>query len=57
MAEFLYVDNSNVFIEGQRVSAVDKGQAKNMKHAIDEKILDRNYRLDFGKLHKVRRWR
>ena len=27
MAEYLYVDNSNVYIEGQRVSTVAKGMA------------------------------
>ena len=30
MAEFVYVDNSNVFIEGKRVKAVDTGAAMNI---------------------------
>jgi uncharacterized LabA/DUF88 family protein len=51
MAEFVYVDNSNVFIEGQRVSAVNKGMAMNIYDAMNDKILDYSYRLDFGKLH------
>jgi uncharacterized LabA/DUF88 family protein len=51
MAEFVYVDNSNVFIEGKRVSAVEKGLAMNIFDAMNNKILDNAYRLDFGKLH------
>jgi uncharacterized LabA/DUF88 family protein len=51
MAEFVYVDNSNVFIEGQRASAIAKGMAMNISDAIENKILDYEYRLDFGKLH------
>lgn len=52
MAEFVYVDNSNVFIEGQRVSAVSKGMAMNIYDAINNGVLDFSYRLDFGKLHE-----
>ncbi len=51
MAEFVYVDNSNVFIEGQRDSAVSKGMAMNIYDAITNRVLDFSYRLDFGKLH------
>jgi len=51
MSEFVYVDNSNVFIEGKRVSAVDKGMAMDIWEAFDNKILDQPYSVDFGKLH------
>ena len=51
MAEFVYVDNSNVFIEGKRVSAVRKGYAMDIWEAIENKILDNSYRMDFGRLH------
>jgi uncharacterized LabA/DUF88 family protein len=51
MAEFVYVDNSNVFIEAQRVSAVSKSMAMNMYDAMKNKVLYPSYRLDFGKLH------
>ena len=51
MAEFVYVDNSNVFIEGRRVSAVRRGLAVDIDHAIKERIFDKNYSLDFGRLH------
>jgi len=37
MAELVYVDNSNVFIEGQRVSAVKNGMALDIRDAIDKK--------------------
>ncbi|MGE4194863.1 MAG: NYN domain-containing protein [Pseudodesulfovibrio sp.] len=46
MAEYVYVDNSNVYIEGKRVSAVEKGLSKSLS-----KTLDNNYAIDFGKLH------
>jgi hypothetical protein len=51
MAYFVYVDNSNVFIEGKRVSAVSLGLASDIWEAMEYKILDNSYRLDFGKLH------
>jgi len=40
-----------VFIEGQRVSAVKQGIAMNIYDAMNNKILDNSYRLDFGQLH------
>ncbi len=52
MAGFVYVDNSNVFIEGQRGAAVENGLALNIRDAISGQIFDRTYRLDFGKLYK-----
>ena len=51
MSEFVYVDNSNVFIEGKRVAAVQNGLASDIWDAIQNNILDNSYRLDFGKLH------
>jgi NYN domain-containing protein len=50
MANFLYVDNSNVWIEGMHVSAVKIGMAPNIWDAQDNRISDPHYRLDFGKL-------
>lgn len=52
MGEYVYVDNSNVFIEGQRASAVARGMAMNIYDAIDHRVLDFDYRVDFGRLHK-----
>lgn len=51
MSNFVYVDNSNVFIEGKRVSAVQKAYALNIYDAMNNRIIDTTYRLDFGKLH------
>lgn len=50
MSDWIYVDNSNVFIEGKRVSAVAKGQALDIWEAIENRILDIDYRMSFGKL-------
>lgn len=51
MAKFIYIDNSNVYIEGQRVAAVQSGEAINIKDATRRKTLNRGYRIDFGKLY------
>lgn len=52
MADWIYVDNSNVFIEGQRVSAVAKGMALNIYDAMENRVLDVSYRISFGKLYE-----
>lgn len=51
MADYIYVDNSNVHIEGQRVSAIAKGMAANIFEAMNLDIIDHAYRVDFGRLH------
>ncbi len=51
MAELVYVDNSNVFIEGQRVKAVATGQAESIHDAMSNGILDQSFKIDFGRLH------
>jgi uncharacterized LabA/DUF88 family protein len=53
VASFVYVDNSNVWIEGMRVSAVQRGLAPDMWAAQDEKIVDFDWKLDFGKLYEI----
>lgn len=50
MANLLYVDNSNVWIEGMRVAAVKNGIAPDIITAMDGNILDYTWKLDFGKL-------
>lgn len=52
MADYIYVDNSNVFIEGKRVSAVAKGLAMNVYDAMNNRILDYDYKMSFGRLHE-----
>ena len=51
MAELVYVDNSNVFIEGKRAKAVASGMAMNIYDAMNNRILDQAYKIDFGNLH------
>jgi uncharacterized LabA/DUF88 family protein len=50
--EYVYVDNSNVFIEARRVSAVAQGLARNIQEAMNLQIVDPYYTIDFGKLHQ-----
>lgn len=52
MADWIYVDNSNVFIEGKRVSAVKLGLAPDIWDALNYRILDNDYRMSFGKLYE-----
>lgn len=52
MADWIYVDNSNVFIEGQRVSAVRQGMALDIYDAMTNRIIDTSYRISFGKLYQ-----
>jgi uncharacterized LabA/DUF88 family protein len=51
MAEFIYVDNSNVFIEGKRIAAVQNGKACSAAHANAKDISEDSFRLDFGELY------
>ena len=48
MAELVYVDNSNVFIEGKRARAVEVGLALNIVDAMRNGILDHSYTLISG---------
>jgi len=52
MTTYAYVDNSNLYIEGCRVSAVNKGTAKNIYDAMNNKIVDMTWQLDYGKLYE-----
>jgi uncharacterized LabA/DUF88 family protein len=52
MADWIYVDNSNVFIEGKRVSAVKQGMVPNIYDAFEYRVLDNDYRMSFGKLYQ-----
>ena len=52
MAEWVYVDNSNVFIEGMRLSAVKRGMALDINDAIASSTVDFEYRMDFFKLYR-----
>ncbi|HEY2093380.1 MAG TPA: NYN domain-containing protein [Thermoanaerobaculia bacterium] len=50
MANLLYVDNSNVWIEGMHVAAVKHGLAPNIREAQSARICDNRWKIDFGKL-------
>jgi len=50
MGNLLYVDNSNVWIEGMHVSAVETGMAPDIWSAQTNKICDTGWKLEFGKL-------
>ncbi len=52
MSDFIYVDNSNLYIEGKRVSAVVRGLAMNIYDAMNNRILDQEYTISFGRLHE-----
>jgi uncharacterized LabA/DUF88 family protein len=51
MALFVYVDYSNVWIEGMRFSAVRKGLAADIHAAMNDQVTDQSWRLDFGRLY------
>lgn len=52
MASFIYVDNSNVWIEGMRVAAVDSGLASDIVVAQQRNITEQ-WRIDFGRLLQI----
>ena len=52
MADWAYVDCSNVFIEGMRVSAVQNGMALDIADAMESSTVDFDYRMDFYKLYR-----
>ena len=51
---FTYVDNSNVFVEGSRASAVAKGLpgAATYVQAMNNHVTDKTWQPDYGKLHQ-----
>lgn len=51
MGIFVYVDNSNVWIEGQRVSAVARDLAPDIVTAMTDHVLDTSWSYDFGRLY------
>ena len=53
MARYIYVDNSNLWIEGQRLSAVRANLSPSIRHAQEHRILDYDWRYDFGRLHRL----
>lgn len=54
MKNFTYVDNSNVYLEGCRVSAVRKKMpgAGTIIDAMNNRVLDMSWQIDYGRLHQ-----
>ena len=50
--DYIYVDNSNLYIEGRRASAVSQHLAANIVEAMNKGILDHGYTISFGRLHE-----
>jgi hypothetical protein len=50
MAALIYLDDSNLWIEGKKVSAVSKGMALDIFEATDTRTFDNTFKLDFGKV-------
>jgi len=47
----IYIDNSNLFIEGQRVAAVHRGLAIDIFDAMERRVFDFQWNIDYGKLY------
>lgn len=52
MLSYTYIDNSNVFIEGQRVSAINEGMAVDLYDSFERRVFNFSYKLDYGKLYE-----
>jgi hypothetical protein len=52
MANYIYVDNSNIYIEGCRLQAVKSGLAANIFDAMNKEIVDHDWNLDYGRLYE-----
>ncbi|GAB6012405.1 NYN domain-containing protein [Viscerimonas tarda] len=50
MAAFVYLDNSNLWIEGKRLGAVYRGTSPDIVTASETRDFDNTFRLDFGKV-------
>lgn len=50
MSYFVFVDNSNVWIEGKYASAVHQGRVRNIYETHSLHTNDTAWRIDFGKL-------
>lgn len=51
MRLFTYIDNSNLFIEGQRLSAASEGLAADIYDAMNRQVFNYRWNIDYGKLH------
>lgn len=51
MTDFVYVDNSNLYIEGCRLAAVKNYMEENIYEAMNNKTTDNSWQMDYGKLY------
>jgi hypothetical protein len=49
---YAYIDNSNLYIEGCRISGVQKGLAKNIFEAMKTGVVDPTWKMDYGRLYE-----
>jgi len=53
MAALVYLDNSNLWIEGKRLGAVYRGTSPDIATAYETRDFDNTFRLDFGKVLEI----
>jgi hypothetical protein len=53
MAALVYLDNSNLWIEGKRLGAVFRGTSPDILAASETRDFDNTFRLDFGKVLEI----
>ena len=53
MSSLIYLDNSNLWIEGKKVSAVSKGMALDIWEATETRTFDNTFKLDFGHVLEI----
>ncbi|MEI7895305.1 MAG: hypothetical protein WCI05_19565 [Myxococcales bacterium] len=53
MSALIYLDDSNLWIEGKKVSAVSKGMALDIWEASETKTFDNTFKLDFGRVLEI----
>jgi uncharacterized LabA/DUF88 family protein len=47
MSRFIYVDNSNLFIEARKLATVQKGMVGSMREAQEVRAMDNTYNIDY----------
>jgi uncharacterized LabA/DUF88 family protein len=53
MSALIYLDNSNLWVEGKKVSAVNKGLALDINDASNTRTFDTAFKLDFGEALRI----
>lgn len=53
MAALIYLDDSNLWIEGKKVSAVSRGMALDIWEATQTRTFDNEFKVDFGRVLEI----